>query len=418
MKPDPDMPTDWESHLLEGREGYKAAMVNIVLILRSRAEWHGVLGYCEFSYRRMKRLPTPSGSTGEWTTIDTLELRDWLGHHYDMTPTNNEVEDAVFMVSMDNKFHPIREYLQGLEWDQAPRLATWLKESVGAVGTTDKDKEYLGAVGTKFLIGAVARVMRQPIKMDNVLILEGNQGKGKSTLVRILFGVDWYSETGIDIGNKDAFQQVQGKWGIELPELDSLNKAESSAAKSFISPLKDRFRPPYGRNVEEFARQCVFVGTTNQDEYLKDYSGNRRFWPIRCAKIDIQAIERDRDQLWAEAVHLFDSGTPWWVDSDTDESELFKQHQDERMLDDPWESLIGDYLDSKENKSREHFTAAEILIHACKRDAGHIQRADQHRISPLMKHLGWTSSRKRVDVEGKVKQTRVYVRPKSSPETF
>jgi putative DNA primase/helicase len=258
--------------------------------------------------------------------------------------------------------------------------------------------------------------------MDNVLILEGKQGEGKSTLVRVLFN-DWYSESTFDIGMKDGYQHIQGVWGVELPELDSLNKAESTAAKSFFTALTDRFRPPYGRQMEEFARQCVFVGTTNQDEYLKDYSGNRRYWPVYCNKVDIQMLKDCRDQLWAEAMHLFNQGDPWWVDGE--EAEIFKKHQDRRMLDDPWESLIADWLDHRDQsfnlngKPRIYFTSAEILIGACRRDAGHIQRADQNRIAPIMKFLGWHSTRKRIREDGdtEARQVRVYVRP-NSKEAF
>lgn len=410
-----DTPSNWEDELMHGREGIKSNFRNVMLILRNRAEWHQVLGFCDFSYRRIKLKITPTaGAKGEWTGVDTLELKDWLGLHYDISPSNNDIEDAVLLYSKDNSFHPIQDYLNSLEWDGTSRLDYWLKNTLGAAG----DDSYLSAVGRKFLIGAVARVMSAPCKMDNVLILEGNQGKGKSALVRELFGKDWYSESSLDIGNKDAFQHIQGIWGVELPELDSFNKAESTTLKSFFTVLKDRFRPPYGRNMEEFPRQCVFIGTTNQDEYLKDYSGNRRYWPVRCDSIDLSEVIRDRDQLWAEALHLFKAGEHWWVNADTDEAEVFREHQDQRMLDDPWESMISGWLQGTNQIVEPYFTSAQILIGGCGRDPGHIQRSDQNRISPLMKHLGWVSTRKRITIDGVVKQSRVYVRPGRNPETF
>jgi putative DNA primase/helicase len=413
--------THWEMQLLRNKQGaITNTMRNVALILQNRSEWAGVLAYCEFSYRIYKRKapPVPRGRIGEWENVDTLLLKDWLGQHYELSPSNNDIDDAVLMVAKGHSYHPVREYLQGLVWDGKPRLNHWLSDILEA----DGESEYLAAVGRKFLIGAVARVMRPPVKMDNVLILEGKQGEGKSTLVRVLFN-DWYSESTFDIGMKDGYQHIQGVWGVELPELDSLNKAESTAAKSFFTALTDRFRPPYGRQMEEFARQCVFVGTTNQDEYLKDYSGNRRYWPVYCNKVDIQMLKDCRDQLWAEAMHLFNQGDPWWVDGE--EAEIFKKHQDRRMLDDPWESLIADWLDHRDQsfnlngKPRIYFTSAEILIGACRRDAGHIQRADQNRIAPIMKFLGWHSTRKRIREDGdtEARQVRVYVRP-NSKEAF
>ena len=400
---------DWKDDLLSGRDGLKSTFRNIMLILRNRKEWSEKIGWCEFSYRRMKLSRTVTGGdVGEWGTTDTLELKDWLGEKYEITPNSNDIEDAVLLISKDNSFHPIRDYLESLVWDGKPRLNTWLKDGFDSKA----DEKYLAAVGKKFMIGAVARVMDNPTKMDNVLILEGKQGKGKSTLVRELFGNNWYSESSFDIGSKDAFMHIQGVWGVELPELDSFNKAESTSAKSFFTTLKDRFRPPYGRNIEEFPRQCVFIGTTNQDEYLKDYSGNRRYWPVHCEKIDSESIKRDRDQLWAEAYSLYKDKEPWWVVADSDEAELFKAEQDSRMLDDPWESLIDKWLHNPERRMTPFFTSADILIGACGRDAGHIQRADQNRISPLLKHLGWSSTRKRIDMNGSKVQSRVYVRPK------
>ncbi len=407
--------TGWENQFLRNREGIKNTMRNVALVLNNRPEWAGVFGYCDFSYRIMKRKPPPypGGCIGEWSNVDTLSLKDWLGKHYAMTPSNNEVDDAVLMVAKDHAFHPVREYLTGLVWDGAPRLDHWLNDTLEAEG----ESEYLAAVGRKFLIGAVARIMRPPVKMDNVLILEGDQGAGKSTLVRVLFN-GWYSESTFDIGAKDGYQHIQGVWGVELPELDSMNKAESTTAKSFFTALTDRFRPPYGRNMEEFARQCVFIGTTNQDEYLKDYSGNRRYWPVFCHKVDLGMLEKSRDQLWAEALQRFTDGEVWWVDGD--ESELFKRHQDKRMLDDPWESLIADWLDALERRTIEFFTSADIIIGACGRDAGHIQRADQNRIAPILKHLGWISTRKRIEVDGKKGKhlRRVYLRPLKSEAEF
>ena len=203
---------------------------------------------------------------------------------------------------------------------------------------------------------------------------------------------------------------VQGVWGVELAELDSFNKAESTTAKNFFSVLEDRFRPPYGRVPESVPRQCVFIGTTNQDEYLKDYSGNRRYWPVMCSKANIEKIMAERDQLWAEAMHCWRNKERWWVEG-AHEIELFNSVQECRLLSDPWEDAISQWLNLAENSFTDFFTSHEILIGAVKMDVGHIQRAHQNRIAPILKHLGWNGTRKRMKEGKSVRQVRGYVRP-------
>lgn len=407
-----DVPKDWENMFLRTERGVlKGAMRNVVLILQNRSEFRGMLSWCEFSYKIIFAADPPWSNGGkqgdEWLDAHALRLKDWLGEHYHISPSVQEIHEAVSMVAMDHSFHPVRNYLQGLRWDGIERLDFWLDDILEATG----DSEYLKKVSSKFLIGAVARVMMphgKPAKMDNVLILEGVQGIGKSSLVRVLFN-DWSSESTIDFSNKDSFQQIQGVWGVEMPELDSFNKAESTTAKAFFTSSTDRFRPPYGRSVVEYPRQCVFVGTTNQDEYLKDYSGNRRYWPVRATAVHMDILIQSRDQLWAEAYHKFKEGVKWWVLPD--ETDLFTSEQDSRMLDDPWEWIIAKWLDEVENRLTQSFTSDQIIIGACKKDPGHIQKADAMRVAPILKHMGWTKKRTRVTENGQIKRRWAYFRP-------
>ena len=380
---------------------------NIVLILKHDSRWSGALGYCDFSYRIIKKRETiPGCRLGEWDDADTARLKEWLGRVYKFNATQAELISALIVVAQENRFHPVQDYLNGLEWDGTDRLNHWLQDALGATTEADNNR-YLSLAGSKFLIGAVVRVMRgpvEPVKMDNVLILEGEQGRGKSTVVKALFG-DWYSDAPLQLGDKDAYQNIQGVWGIELAELDSFNKAESTTAKMFFSQIRDRYRPSYGHMAKDFNRQCVFCGTTNQDEYLKDYTGNRRYWPVKCVDINAQWVRDNRDQLWAEAVHLYNQGATWWPEGD-DETRLFTREQDARLQPDPWQFPIEDHLHST---TLDHITADDIIRDVLKLDYPHANRQAQNRIAPIMKALGW--DKKRITVNRQ--QVRAYIRPLS-----
>ncbi len=212
------------------------------------------------------------------------------------------------------------------------------------------------AVWKCFLISAVARVYEPGCKADHVPIIEGPQGIWKSSAVEALAS-PWFTDELADLGSKDAAMQTHAAWIIEVAELDSMGKPEVSKIKAFISRTVDRFRPPYGRRVIEAPRQCVFVGTTNSSEYLKDATGARRFWPVKAGKIDLAAIKRDRDQLWAEAVTLHKEGVVWWPDANT--TRLAEVEQAARLVPHPWLENIEKHIEGKDETS-----VADILL-AC-----------------------------------------------------
>jgi len=408
--PEQAAPADdnWMGELLRTKDGgTKPCSGNVEIILRNDPRWKGALGYCDFSYRVVKHhAPMPDMQTGEWDDDDTARTIIWFAHNYRLTITKNHVLEALVVVAQKARFHPVREYLAELTWDGQPRLKSFLQKAMGADTDTDDARRYLEMAGSMFLIGSVARIMVPGCKMDNVLILEGEQGKGKSQVVSILYG-DWYSDAPLPLGDKDAYQNIQGVWGSELAELDSFNKAESNTAKMFFSQKRDRFRPPYGHSPKDFKRQCVFIGTTNQDEYLKDYSGNRRYWPVYCRHVDLQWTRDNRDQLWAEALHQFDQNIRWWPDED--EQLVFTKEQDDRLQVDPWLYPIDDFL---KTLNRDYVTGDDVLISACRKDTGTQNRADQNRVAPLMKSLGWHKKRKTITTDsGKSEQKHVYVRP-------
>jgi len=384
------------------------SVFNVALVFQCDERWQGVLGYCDFSYKIIKRKapPMPGCEAGEWEDSDTAALRVWFANHFGFTPNDKDIADSLIVTAKANRFHPVRNYLEPLRWDGQPRLESWL---VNGLGCSDNET-YLSLIGKRFLIGAVARVMNPGCKMDNVLILEGIQGKGKSTTVRCLFGGEWFSDATLNIGDKDAYQLIQGVWGFEVAELDSFNKADTTTLKQFFSTAQDRFRPPYGRNVQDWPRQTVFMGTTNNDTYLRDYSGNRRFWPAYCSRIDLDWVRANRDQLWAEALQLYAEGVSsghrdqrykYWVDESDPEFPVVKEAQDDRLQRDPWEDIIDEWLQGRFDKT---FATREILQDAIKMDAPHIQQAHENRVGPIMRSLGWKV--KRVDMPVKIGEKR------------
>lgn len=405
---DPPPDFDWQSKIKrqKTKDGPGAILPlssNIDLILRNDTTWQGALAYCDFSYRIIKRSAVlPDMQAGEWEDSDTARLAIWLSNTYGFEPTRAKITDGLIVAAQRARFHPVREYLGGLTWDGTERLADWLIDIYDA---TADNTDYLRVVGEKFLIGAVGRVMKPGCKMDNVMILEGRQGLRKSTSIGVLFG-DWFSDAPIPIGDKDAYQNIQGVWCSELAELDSFNKAESTSAKLFFSQVRDRYRPSYGQHAQDFPRQTIFVGTTNQGEYLKDYTGNRRYWPVKCNTVKLDLLRDNRDQYMAEALHKYSNGATWWPDDDS--RAVFEEEQDQRMQVDPWQYFIEDFL---LESNAGHWTSNDIISGAIKgKEPGQITRADQNRISPIMRKLGYVNIKKRVQVGAKKVPRHVYIK--------
>ncbi|MBO7931623.1 virulence protein E [Burkholderia pseudomallei] len=393
----------WERDLARSDKGtLLPTLGNVHLILSNHKAWQGVIEQDDFGGRVMKRKapPFPQGAVGEWTDMDDQRCVLWLSQRYGISVRTDIVMNAVLLVADATHFHDVREYLGRLEWDGVPRV-----RSMPSTYLRVADSEYVQLAFMKWMIAAVARVMQPGCKVDNVLILEGKQGARKSTALKVLAGGQWFTDTPIQIGNKDTYAVMAGKWVIELAELDSLNKADSSAVKSFFATAVDRFRNFYGKRATDVPRQCVFAGSVNFDTYLKDESGNRRYWPLRVGGlVDIDGIARVRDQLWAEAVHLYRSGVVWHVTEQ--ERPLFEVEQAERYEGDVYEDKIAKALEYVS-----HTTMETILSDILKLDTSKWTLAEQRRIGKALKSLGWVRKRESTGSRGWY-----YVREEQEPE--
>ncbi|MER8845780.1 VapE domain-containing protein [Mesorhizobium australicum] len=288
------------------------------------------------------------------------------------------VIDAIELVARENAFHPVRDWLRATSWDGVERLPRLFPDYFGS-----ENNEYTRAIGPMLLISMVARVMKPGAKVDHMVVLEGMQGSRKSTAVKVLGG-DWFSDGLPDITSKDASQHLRGKWLIEVAEMHAVNKAEANALKSFLTRSEESYRPSYGRYEVHEPRQVVFIGTTNETEYLRDATGARRFWPVRTAEIDTDALARDRDQLFAEALARYKRGEKWWPEGDF-ETRVMRQEQEERFEADIWEEPVRLYLADKDRVTTAEVASNQLGIGA----VANMGMTDQRRLGAIFRRLGW-----------------------------
>lgn len=388
-------PEDWRRQLLRKDDRLIDCRENVYLILRHHPAWAGMIWADEFARRIVKRKPAPwERTTGfvpgtEWDHTEDLRLGLWLAQQEGLI-VRSEVNLAasVAWAATESRCHPVREYLDGLTWDRRERTADWLTDYLGVRKT-----EYTMLAGRMFLLGMVARIYQPGGQMRSMPILEGPQFKGKSTALRILGG-EWFGDTSLDLSNKDAYQLIQGCWLYEIGELDAFNRSESTRVKAFISSQKDRFRAPYDRAPRDWPRQTAFAGTTNQDEYFKDPTGNTRYWPWRVEEVEqinLDGLADARDQLFAEAVVLYKRGERWHPTRD-EQQRLFEPEQADREIADPWQSLIARWLRSRPSP---RVAVTDILSECLKIEPGKIDNSKQMstRVGIAMKRLGWIKKR-------------------------
>jgi predicted P-loop ATPase len=241
------------------------------------------------------------------------------------------------------------------------------------------------------MISAIARVMQPGCQVDHLLVLEGDQGTRKSTALRALVGDDWFRNSSIDLRSKDAAFTLRGCWVYEFDELDAFRGRDATRIKSFITLRVDSYRPPYGRNVVDAPRECAFVGSTNEERYLHDTTGNRRFWPVRCGAIDIPGLTAARAQLWAEAYARYASGELWYVDSPALSAQLAAVQEERREID-PWTTLIERWVaDLHENQLEQGVRTVDVLTDALEVKPGQATRHDEMRVAAALKGLGMVS---------------------------
>lgn len=323
-----------------------------------------------------------------WSDNDAILFKCWLSSEKMFEIPTGVIHEAALKVAMSNSFHPIIAYLEQLKWDGVPRIDKWLHVYAGA-----DDNAYVSAVGAKTLLAGVARIYQPGIKFDHVLILEGEQGVGKSTLVDIL-GKNWYGDIILDPHSRDTVAALKGKWIVELAEMECVRR-DAMALKRFISCTSDTARLAYARTSMDFPRQSIFIGTINPvagKGYLQDSTGNRRFWAVTISKVLIDKLKADVDQLWAEATAVYKKGdVKLWLD----DAQIQKQATEliaGRYEVDPWEEIIAAYTATRE-QSAEHpgiwVTTQEILDECLLIPHGSVNKGHRSRVSSIMSRLGW-----------------------------
>ena len=315
---DPDEDYDWVGQLTCNKNGkFDNTINNVQLIMEHDAGLRGKYFYDTFKERMTVCGDLPwcklaDRMTTTWTDTDDAGLRNFLEIKYEIVNTM-KIGDAVLLAMQSCMRHPVREYLLSLKWDGVARADTIFIDYLGA-----EDTEYTRTVTRKALIGAVARIMQPGCKHDHILVLVGPQGCRKSTTLAKL-GKSWFSDSFYTVQGKEAYEQIQGFWLIEMGEMAATRKAELESIKQFVSKQSDSYRAAYAKRTQEHPRQCAFFGTTNDDEFLRDATGGRRFWPVTVTDKGRETGDYFTaeivDQVWAEIVMRYSAGENWYLDN-------------------------------------------------------------------------------------------------------
>lgn len=370
-------PANWASELITSDKGKtKRGIHNVITFVQRHPDYWG-----RFSLNTM---------TGEvWFDNEPMyetfvhDLRQRMDQRLGFTPGRDDVEAAIALCAKQRPFHPIQNYLQSIDWDGTPRLASMAHDYLSS------DNELHAELVRKWMISAVARAMDPGCKVDTALMLYGEQGYFKSTFFSVLGGA-WHADSPIDITNKDSFQQIHAAWIYEFAELENVvhGRAESRL-KAWLTSTHDMYRAPYARSVTRKARSCVICGTTNRKQFLTDDTGSRRFWIIPVgAPIDRQMLADARDQLWAEAVCAYEAGESWWL---TREADLEREAANEDFgEEDAWEAPITAWLAAP---TITEITMSDLLMGALKIDVARQDYAAQRRAVRILNAIGWRRRR-------------------------
>ena len=376
--------SEWLDSCIRGERGEPLAILANTLI-GLRAQWSDHFHYDEMLCAPVLMKSLDGGNSfapRPVTDIDVGLIQEQLQHAGLNRVAKDVVHQAVDIRAHECRFHPVRDYLEQISWDGTPRLVDLLPTYFGAAASP-----YVETVGQMFLVSMVARILRPGCKADHLPVIEGPQGTLKSTACAILGG-QWFSDNLPDVSvGKDVAQHIRGKWLIEVSEMHAMNRAETAHLKAFITRTTERYRPSYGRKEVIEPRQCVFVGTTNQDTYLRDETGGRRFWPVKAGTINADKLSRDRDQLFAEAVHLYRNGAAWWPNSSFEREHIMPE-QEARFEGDAWEGPASLHL-----QTTARTTIPEIARNALGLDVSKLGISEQRRIAAILGRLGWQPKR-------------------------
>jgi predicted P-loop ATPase len=373
---------DWLKECIKGAKGQGPLpnLANVMVALRSHPSLEHAFAHDEML--RTTMLMQERGRQIEPRPVqdtDIFRLQEYVQRAGLKNVSADVVHAAVDLRGTECAFHPVRNYLETLRWDESPRLGNWLARYLGAQTTA-----YTEGIGRMFLISMMARIFQPGCKADYMPILEGPQAALKSTACRILGGA-YFSDSLPDVtAGKDVSQHLRGKWLIEVSEMHAMGRAEATLLKAFITRQIEQYRPSYGRREVIEPRQCVFIGTTNRQTYLRDETGGRRFWPVRTGRVDVTALKRDRDQLFAEAATMYHKGIPWWPDR-TFEQQHIQTEQEARFEQDAWEETVEQFLVSAPIK----VTVGQVARVALGIENARLGRAEQNRIVAILERLDW-----------------------------
>ncbi|WP_436637638.1 VapE domain-containing protein [Microbaculum sp. FT89] len=388
-------PPIWLDLCQKTKDKPNSNLANAMIALRIDPALAGAIAFDEMAGLSMLMKPLPKQNISEFAARplkdeDVTAIREFLQLCGLKSISKATAHDAVDFVAAQNSFHPLRKQLNELVWDGVSRVDSWLSVYLGCANSV-----YVSAVGRMFLISMIARVFEPGCKADYMLVLEGPQGIGKSTACAILGG-DWFSDNLPDVtGGKDVKQHLKGKWLIEIAEMSAMSKAESSHLKAFLTTRIDQYRPSYARKPIEQPRQCIFIGTTNLSEYLRDETGGRRFWPVCVGKIQIEKLEKDRDKLFAEALELYRQGHKWHPNREFERKYILPE-QEARFEADTWEDTIKEYLLKNEF---DKIKIGLILANALQIDTQNRSTRNERRVRAILQKIGWKKESKK-DAEG------------------
>lgn len=394
--PPPDGP-QWRDLLTKGPNGSLAQTLhNIRVLLRNHEDFCGHLRWNEVA-KCVEVTGGPMVQYSKYGIEDIVNgIQDHLASAHGIVVQNSRPIGArVVSIARRYAYDPLKTYLNRALWDGVDRMTDWLVTYCGAIADED-NREFLHKVGRRWLIALVARGLDPGCKVDNVLVLEGKGGMGKSMVFEILGG-EWFCDTAISLGDKDSRMMAGRYWLCELAEIVAFKKNDHNQLKSFFSSRIDRFRPPYGSAIEESPRRCIWVGTTNDESYLGDETGNRKYWTVACqyTAAALGMLRQDRDQLLAQAVAAYRAGERWHFTYE--EIDVTEKESEKRMLETPAKLKVQAWwYGMNENDRRGRFsvvTTLDVFEEAFDSSVVHVRDGDLQRIGHALKKLGFVRKR-------------------------